>query len=702
MVDMEAIAASLNVLLTTYGVTRDQLADLLGGAADGGPSHDGNYPVTLASGVTVLVPCPRRLAALSGDVGSAVAAIQPILDAANVAKDGAVTAAGSAVGARDAILNNDGFIAVSTDILLGANSKISKVAGGIVGVNTVAADLALGGPASFILRAPAAALKAQDWAEGMGAPGGPNSRSSKSWASEAERIADAAQQSLAGFQAVADRVSAAPVAGYAGGLRDRLGRFFAVIGLDGVVRFGKARFGSLSATMLSVPGSTTMGAAPPGFLQVWRDPLGRVISGFKLSGELAVGRLVSVRSINNVPIASLLTPKIASTSRPIFGAELNIWIFYGQSIDAGTDSTPVFTVAAINDSYRFAEGVRVYDSASPTRTTLVPLTETIKGPLGETPASAMDASIKQGLSQRYGITPASRTYRMLMTCQARGGTPSEYLAVGTQPYNDMKSDITAGRVAARGLGLASEFIGFNWYNGESDMQDNVPAAAHIGRVKGIREGLDAHAKSLNPANRDVICMISQVWDHSVYGHSNDPYLALAQLALAREDPAHYIMAGHFAHVPLSSFPHSSNVGTQWRACYYGRVYQRVVIEKGTWDHFAPVAATRDGNIVLVRFKPESGKLTWDTTTVSNQPNKGFTLATEAGADIAIVSVDLLGDDTVKIVAASAIPANASVRTGFANGLTNLRDTMGNTEQRTIQGRTYILHNWCLITSTTLA
>lgn len=117
MVDMETIAASLNALLTTYGVTRDQIADLLGGAADGGPNGDGNYPVTLANGTTSLVPSPRRLAALSGDVGSAVAAIQPILEAAKVEAAKAATAAQESEAA---------FIIVSAarDLTLAARDEV--------------------------------------------------------------------------------------------------------------------------------------------------------------------------------------------------------------------------------------------------------------------------------------------------------------------------------------------------------------------------------------------------------------------------------------------------------------------------------------------------------------------------------------------------------------------------------------------------
>ena len=144
MADNTELAAALNALLTNYGVTRDQIADLLGGAPDGGPNHDGNYPVTTAAGLTFLVPCPRRLATLSGDTASAVAAMQPLLDAARTARDAsfaaavraetAATAAGtSASNVNVAAVGTDlratasKIAIVATDLLLGATSKILAV-----------------------------------------------------------------------------------------------------------------------------------------------------------------------------------------------------------------------------------------------------------------------------------------------------------------------------------------------------------------------------------------------------------------------------------------------------------------------------------------------------------------------------------------------------------------------------------------------
>ncbi len=139
MADLEAIAASLNQLLATYGVTRDQIADLLGGTPDGGPHGDGSYPVTLASGTTVFIPCPRRLAAMSGDISAAVAAIQPILDAANEARSAAEEHASIANAAALALAP------VVVDLGLGGASRLTIVAADLSGANTigtVAADLA--------------------------------------------------------------------------------------------------------------------------------------------------------------------------------------------------------------------------------------------------------------------------------------------------------------------------------------------------------------------------------------------------------------------------------------------------------------------------------------------------------------------------------------------------------------------------------
>lgn len=80
MSDLTDATAALNQLASKYGLTRDQMADLLGGTVDGGPSGNGLYPVTAPNGTVRLVPCPAKYQAqqdrlvgtiTSGRVGAA-------------------------------------------------------------------------------------------------------------------------------------------------------------------------------------------------------------------------------------------------------------------------------------------------------------------------------------------------------------------------------------------------------------------------------------------------------------------------------------------------------------------------------------------------------------------------------------------------------------------------------------------------------
>ncbi len=79
MIDLPAATAAVSQLVSQYSVTRDQMAEVLTGPADGGVNGTGYYRVTLADGVSdMLVPSPAKIAALSIDA-KAVAASGAIL-----------------------------------------------------------------------------------------------------------------------------------------------------------------------------------------------------------------------------------------------------------------------------------------------------------------------------------------------------------------------------------------------------------------------------------------------------------------------------------------------------------------------------------------------------------------------------------------------------------------------------------------------
>jgi hypothetical protein len=60
MSDLTDATTALNNVVTNYSLTRDQIADLLGGTVDGGPNNNGLYPITAPDGTTRLVHSPAK------------------------------------------------------------------------------------------------------------------------------------------------------------------------------------------------------------------------------------------------------------------------------------------------------------------------------------------------------------------------------------------------------------------------------------------------------------------------------------------------------------------------------------------------------------------------------------------------------------------------------------------------------------------
>lgn len=568
----------------------------------------------------------------------------------------------------------------SINTLVGDLTNVNTVAGAVANVNLVGPSIA--GVNTVAMNIGAVNTCAANIAAIVDAPN--------------QAAAAAASAALAAGYAGAISITALP--GYAGGFKDGRGRYFMVVRLSGSALFGSLEAYNANLSNLTAGGSTFKQKAPYGYSYGWGDASGRFSVGVRNDGALSATKLVNVKTINGVDTAGLVGPY--ASQKPVLDADINGFCIDGQSKGTGLNSQPVLTTAALYDGLRYSDGVRVYDTATPLRNSLVPLIETVNGSMGETPASGMEATIKQRLLVENGIAYTDRPYQMLMTVEARQGYAISQLAVGSVPQLAIRSDIAAMQTLAQAAGLTSKFRGFGWSQGEADYTANTTAASYRSQLTAIRADLDTYAKSLNPKNGDVICFIDQVFAHASYSHPNDPYLALEQLAIS-EDTPNFVMVGNFAHLPNAGYPHWTNQASQWAGAYYGRAYKRVIVEKGTWLPLKPVDWWRDGNIVMLRFTPESGQLFFDTSTIPAKTNYGFSLVDSGGSAITISSVSLVGKDTVKIVAATAVGAGAHVRGGNADGYTNLRDTMGDTIKAAIGTNVYRLDNWCVIFDKTL-
>lgn len=110
--DLTSLAQQMIDLTTKWQVFFQEQKDWLAGTPDGGPNHDGKYPLTNFRGQTYLVPCPAADAArVDGEANSALAyanqantamaGAQTYLTQSGMARDAASDFANAAVAARD-------------------------------------------------------------------------------------------------------------------------------------------------------------------------------------------------------------------------------------------------------------------------------------------------------------------------------------------------------------------------------------------------------------------------------------------------------------------------------------------------------------------------------------------------------------------------------------------------------------------------
>lgn len=644
MVDMETIAASLNALLTEYGVTRDQMADLLGGAADGGPNGDGNYPVTLASGVTVLVPSPRRLASLSGDIGSAIAAIQPILDAANTARQLAQQAETGADLARE---------------------------------------------------------KAQDWAEGDGAPGGGDTRSAK-------RHAEGA--AAAELRALAAAASVPVVSGAAPGFFFTLLDEYLNVGLglreDMALQIRKVLADAVAARTFDLLSGSFAEGAPFGYAWALVGADGGAGGGWKTDGTL-VARAAEFSTLNGVDVNAIIAGGGGGggTARPatsrIYDAEINYLPWYGQSLSMGGQSLPILSGGQRFDSIRFSGGTRTTaDNPSP-YDAFVPLTELVGGPLmnlGETPLTGSFDMVNELIFAEDRLTKANVAYQLLGSCPGQDGGSLEQQSKGSEAFNRLKGDIANGYRLAQLAGKSFKFRAYGYAQGEGEGGSiGSTTAAMKGGFITLRRDIEIEARSVSGQAERVVALHYQT--------RFKPHIAQAHYEAARDDPDIYIATPIYMLPLVADGLHLTARGSKLLGAYMGIAYKRVVIDGAIdWKPLVPINCDAQGRVATLRFNVPVGKLTIDTTLVPARGNYGFTLVDANGAAIVITAVTLTGGDTIKLLTANPIPAGARVRYGWdtINPGGNIRDQQGDEIVFDGGGLNYPMHNYLVQFEETLS
>lgn len=480
------------------------------------------------------------------------------------------------------------------------------------------------------------------------------------------------------------------------------GYVFAVVDGFGLVAFGieddgTVRIASLNGKNVDELLAETnqakalIEAHPAGYKLAVVDQYGRAAFGVKDDGTLAAASM-ELTFLNGVSVASIVAGNGGATNyRSRFPSEINMVLSYGQSLSVGADGTPAISLSQRFDNLRFAGGVRTQDSGEP-YTSFVPLVEQDNsGNGGETPIAGATDMIKELIAAEDALVYTDHSFQLLGSAPGAGGTAIAGLSSGTGAFNRFVADVQAGYNLAQSAGKSFKVGAFFWTQAESDYINSTPKATYKTALVQLRNDLEAQVQAITGQSEPLACISYQVQGHATYGHAGDPYLAVAQLEVARENANHYVAC------PLYWSPqsvHQSAQNYKRLGAYYGLAYKRIVIDGEDWKPVMPVQIDRQGTIILVRFNVPKGPLVLDTAFRAMQANYGFSVVDSEDAAVTINSVAVVEPDTVKIVTATAA-AGGRLRYGTGNG-GNLRDSQGETIIFNGGGQNFPLHNWCVI------
>jgi len=238
-----------------------------------------------------------------------------------------------------------------------------------------------------------------------------------------------------------------------------------------------------------------------------------------------------------------------------------------------------------------------------------------------------------------------------------------------------------------------------WYQGEAD-QSGTAYAAYLASLSALAEDYRSQFKTAHGAGFDPVIITWQLCEGTTMSHVAG--VPKAQLDWSNRCSFGYCF-GPTYHIERQAADgtHFSSDGYRHLGAYAALVFKRVVIDRVGWEPLQPVSETVVGNSIVLTFNKRG--LVFDTTILPAQTNFGFTVENGSGTPQTISSVEIVGDNRVRITCASTPASGWTVKYGHQamSGVTswlytgpggNLRDSAG--DYLTYDAISQPMHNWC--------
>lgn len=387
-------------------------------------------------------------------------------------------------------------------------------------------------------------------------------------------------------------------------------------------------------------------------------------------------------------------------------AEINHFIFSGQSLSVGATGLPVISTTQPYGNLTFAGGPR---SDLDELTSFKPLIED-GNPApdgntnrGETVCSGAANFVTELIDSEDGIKHTDHHYDMLSSTVGHGGYKIRELNKGTPWYQYLVSHIQAGfdLSVVDKKSFALQAIG--WLQGENDQFDgSKPRGEYKDDLIQYQKDVQADARSITGQDQRVPLFSYQL---ACYVRNGGAYrnVTLAQLDASEQHSDVYIAAPMYHVQYATDNVHLTNVGYKHIGHYFGKVYKRVVFDRKEWKPLSPVSVKAQGQIISVEMHVPVPPIKLDTQTLPLTQDYGFAVEDDTGL-LTIESVEVIGANRVKIIVNRPLGLNPYLRYGLdyiAPGLSHSNGGSGNLRDSdplvfTHDSTDYPLFNWCVM------
>ncbi|MBX3226581.1 MAG: hypothetical protein KIT84_32020 [Labilithrix sp.] len=382
----------------------------------------------------------------------------------------------------------------------------------------------------------------------------------------------------------------------------------------------------------------------------------------------------------------------------------------GEPSDAGPiDAGVPFKAYDVNHVLSTGQSLSVGARGTPPLSTTQPfanlkLEADAFAPLVETTVETMSSAFANLVTQIAADEAKLGDHDLLVTVHGVGGFSYAQLKKGTTPYANGVAQVKIAADLAKSLGKTHVVRAVTNVHGETD--HNLKSLTYQADITEWQADYEADVKAITGQSEPIPMLHTQMSSFTKLGGAGGSAVSripIDQLAVHVASNGKSVLVGPKYHLPyVSDGVHLTNEGYRHMGEDYAKVYRRIVLEGKRWEPLRPIAVTRAGKTITVKFLVPSPPLVLDDVTVQNPADYGFEIAQDGAPPPNIESVDVTAPDTVTLLlAAEPTGQNRRLRYAFtgtpaANGgpttgaRGNLRDS-----DATKSRAGYNLWNWCV-------